>query len=98
MLCKSNSLKRLRIGKGQPLPIYFNLANGTDLKSIINTMNQELNTNIRLQELQNDVHLYIDSFDEGLEMEKRRESLIKDYFTELKNCRAKILVTCRTAI
>ena len=79
-----------------PLPIYFNLANGTDFKNIMNLMNIELNTNIRLQELKNEVHLYIDSFDEGIEMEKKRETLIKDYLTELKNCRAKILITCRS--
>ena len=82
--------------RGQPLPIYFNLANGIDLKTIINSMNAELGTNLKLSELKTEVHLYIDSFDEGLEIEKKRETLIKEYLTELKNSRTKIIITCRS--
>ena len=81
--------------KGRSLPLYFNLANGIDLKSAVNSMNSELGTNVKLQELPA-VHLYIDSFDEGLEIEKNRETLVKDYVTQLKNLSVKILITCRS--
>ena len=42
------------------------------------------------------VHLYIDSFDEGLEIEKKRETLVKGYIMFLKTTTVKVLITCRS--
>ena len=81
--------------KSQPLPVYFNLANGVDLKSVISSINLALGTNVKLQEL-HAVHLYIDSFDEGLEIEKKRETLVSDYISLLKTTTVKVLITCRS--
>ena len=89
----------------QPLPIYFNLANGIELATIINSMNRVLGTHITLQDLRKKgVCLYIDSFDEGLGLDSgRREILIKEYMKEVAHLsekdaapQVKFIVTCRT--
>ena len=89
----------------QPLPIYFNLANSIELKTIIDSMNQVLGTHITSQDLRKKgVHLYIDSFDEGLGLDNtRRETLIQEYAKELfpldeKTAanKVKFIVSCRT--
>ena len=89
----------------QPLPIYFNQANSIELKTIIDSMNQVLGTHITSQDLRKKgVHLYIDSFDEGLGLDNtRRETLIQEYAKELfpldeKTAANKIkfIVSCRT--
>ena len=90
---------------GKPLPVYFNLANGLELKMIIDSMNRVLGTHITFQDLRRKgVHLYIDSFDEGLGLDSsRRETLIKDYMKELSPLnekeaatKLKLLISCRT--
>ncbi|WP_342267925.1 pentapeptide repeat-containing protein [Candidatus Tisiphia endosymbiont of Empis tessellata] len=78
---------------GDPLPIYFNLASNIDLVKIIDSINNALGTNLKLNDLKN-AHLYIDSFDEGLGIATSREVLIKDYIKKLEN--PKILISCRT--
>ncbi|WP_341761068.1 pentapeptide repeat-containing protein [Candidatus Tisiphia endosymbiont of Thecophora atra] len=78
---------------GDPLPIYFNLASNIDLVKIIDSINNALGTNLKLNDLKN-AHLYIDSFDEGLGIAASREVLIKDYIKKLEN--PKILISCRT--
>ena len=89
----------------QPLPIYFNLANGIELKTVIDSMNQVLGTHITFQDLRKKgAHLYIDSFDEGLGLDDvRRETLIQEYVQEL--ClhdekatanKIKFIISCRT--
>ncbi|MGF1926028.1 MAG: hypothetical protein ACQUHE_17770, partial [Bacteroidia bacterium] len=78
---------------GRPLPIYFNLANGIEIDHILNTLNNELGTALRPENLDKS-HLYIDSFDEGFGIEHRRMELIKEYFQKLGS--SKILITCRT--
>ena len=83
-------------GKSKPVPIYFNLANGIDLKTIMNGINAELGTNLNIQTLENKIQLYIDSFDEGLGIEKTRETLIREYLTKMKQGQTKILITCRS--
>ena len=89
----------------QPLPIYFNLANGIELRTIIDSMNQILGTHITFQDLRKKgVHLYIDSFDEGLGLDGgRRETLIQEYMKELSpsnekdaTTRVKFIISCRT--
>ena len=90
---------------GQPLPVYFNLANGIELKMIIDSMNRVLGTHITFQDLRRKgVHLYIDSFDEGLGLDSsRRETLVKEYMKELfplnekeATTKLKLLISCRT--
>ncbi|MDR0329577.1 MAG: hypothetical protein LBH99_02805 [Rickettsia sp.] len=44
---------------GNPLPIYFNLASNIDLIKIIDSLNNELGTNLKLNDLKN-AHWYID--------------------------------------
>ncbi|WP_341761071.1 hypothetical protein [Candidatus Tisiphia endosymbiont of Thecophora atra] len=78
---------------GDPLPIYFNLASNIDLVEIIDSLNKELGTNLRIEDIKN-AHLYIDSFDEGLGIVTSRETLIKEYIRKLKN--PKILISCKT--
>ena len=89
----------------QPLSIYFNLANGIELKTIIDSMNQVLGTHITFQDLRKKgVHLYIDSFDEGLGLDSgRREILIQEYMKELcphdekaASDKVKFIISCRT--
>mgnify|MGYP000859612344 CR=1 FL=1 len=85
----------------QPLPIYFNMANGIELRTIIDSMNQVLGTHITFQDLRKKgVHLYIDSFDEGLGLDDgRRETLIQEYVKELAPTNAaqvKFIISCRT--
>ncbi len=82
---------------GEPLPIYFNLANGIDLQSILNSINTELGTNLKTSELKL-AHLYIDSFDEGIGIEDKQQTLIKGYLKEFVGGGKdiKIIVTCRT--
>ncbi|WP_375330738.1 NACHT and WD40 repeat domain-containing protein [Candidatus Tisiphia endosymbiont of Oplodontha viridula] len=78
---------------GNSLPIYFNLDSNIDLVKIIDSLNNALGTNLKLNDLKN-VHLYIDSFDEGLGIATSREVLIRDYIKKLEN--PKILISCRT--
>ena len=89
----------------QPLPIYFNLANGIELRTIIESMNQVLGTHITFQGLRKKgVHLYIDSFDEGLGLDSgRRETLIQEYMKVLSPHdekaaanKVKCVISCRT--
>ena len=85
---------------GDPLPIYFNLANGIELPDILAKLNQELKTDLSLEKnLKNHrVHLYVDSFDEGIGTEiERRETLLQGYIEQLGNNSAhKILISCRS--
>ena len=91
---------------GQPLPIYFNLANGIELETILNSMNRVLGTRVTFQDLQKKgAHLYIDSFDEGLGMESgRRETLIQEFMEKLlppnsevdATIEVKFIISCRT--
>ena len=52
---------------GDQLPMYFNLANNIDLNKILNTLNNELGTNLTIDNIKNQ-HYFIDSFDEGLKI------------------------------
>ena len=88
---------------GDPLPIYFNLANGIELPDILAKLNQELKTDLSLDNnLKNyRVHLYVDSFDEGIGTDethlKRRKTLLQGYIQQLGNNSAhKILISCRS--
>lgn len=90
---------------GQPLPIYFNLANGIELETIIQSMNRTLGTYITFQDLRKKgAHLYIDSFDEGLGLESGlRETLIKEFMKALAPLneeeavtKIKFIISCRT--
>ncbi|WP_342269666.1 WD40 domain-containing protein [Rickettsia endosymbiont of Orchestes rusci] len=78
---------------GNPLPIYFNFASNIDLVKVINSFNNELGTNLKLENIQN-AHLYIDSFDEGLGIATSRETLIRGYIKKLGE--PKILISCGT--
>ena len=79
---------------GDPLPIYFNLANNIDLLQILDSINNELGTNITIDNIKNQ-HFFIDSFDEGLGILENRETLIK-YYVSMLGSNTKILITCRT--
>ena len=79
---------------GKALPVYFNLAGGIDLDTVIRSLNTELGSNIQVDNQKN-YHLYIDSFDEGLGIEKERETLVQSYIDKL-NTNSKIIITCRT--
>ena len=85
---------------GDPLPIYFNLANGIELPDVLSKLNQELKTDLSLDKnLKNQrVHLYVDSFDEGIGTEiDRRTTLLHDYIKQLgNNSTHKILISCRS--
>ncbi len=63
---------------GKPLPIYFNLANNIDIDKIFDSINKELRTNIVPANIK-EPHLYIDSFDEGLGIEEKRDTLVNEY-------------------
>ncbi len=67
------------------------------MKTVINSINASLGTNLKLQDLKS-VHLYIDSFDEGLGLDtERRKTLIQYYIKEFtKGTSIKLIVTCRT--
>ena len=52
-----------------PLPIYFNLANGINIKNVLFSIDNELKTNIFNHVKDKKLNLYIDSFDEGLGIE-----------------------------
>lgn len=97
---------------GEPLPIYFNLANGTNLEEILLKLNQELGTDLTPTNLcKHKVHLYVDSFDEGIGEThvKERNCLIQKYFEILSHTsdiigetlenhdplRHKIIISCR---
>ena len=56
--------------------MYFNLANGIDIKKVILSMDSELKTNLYDNIKGQSLKLYIDSFDEGLGIESKREVLI----------------------
>jgi hypothetical protein len=79
--------------QGDPLPIYFNLASNIEIEAVIKNFNSTLGTNLKLGNLEG-AHLYIDSFDEGIDIELKRDSLIKGYLQQVS--KAKILVSCRT--
>ena len=80
---------------GDPLPIYFNLANGIQLEKIFQNLNNELRTNLTLGNLKGKgIQIFADSFDEGLGINSHKETLIKEYFEQLLN--PKIIVSCRT--
>ena len=85
---------------GDPLPIYFNLANGTDLSDVLLKMNQELKTDLSLQRSLKgqSVHLYIDSFDEGVGTRlELRNTLLQSYIEQLSSIDTyKILISCRS--
>ena len=85
---------------GEPLPIYFNLANGIELQDILSKLNHELKTDLSLNKsLKNErVHLYIDSFDEGIGSRlEMRDKLLQSYIEQLgSNPFNKMLVSCRS--
>ena len=52
-----------------PVPLYFNMANGSDLKFVISQLNSILKVELKIlggNLSKHKVHLYIDSFDEGI--------------------------------
>jgi len=78
---------------GEALPIYFNLASNIDFKKFFESLNNELGTNLKFDNIK-ESHLYIDSFDEGVGIESRRNTLVKNYIQELG--KPKIFISCRT--
>ena len=54
----------------------------------------ELKTNLYSNLENKSVHLYIDSFDEGLGIEEKKDCLLEEYKEILEN--AKMLITCRS--
>jgi predicted AAA+ superfamily ATPase len=52
----------------KPLPIFFNLANNTSLPKILQTLDEELTTNLQKNIKGKHLILFIDSFDEGVDM------------------------------
>ena len=58
-------------------------------------LNYKLKTYLLPETLKdNNITLFVDSFDEGLDIENNKENLIKNYVNLLGN--PKILVSCRT--
>ena len=60
---------------GMPLPIFFNLANTTDMTKIFLSIDAELKTNL-YGNIKGRINLYIDGFNEGLGIELNKEKLI----------------------
>ncbi len=58
-----------------PLPIFFNLANTTDMTKIFLSIDAELKTNL-YGNIKGRLNLYIDGFNEGLGIELNKEKLI----------------------
>jgi orotate phosphoribosyltransferase len=58
--------------EGRPLPIFFNLANNTSLPKILQSMDDELITNLQKNIKGKQIILFIDSFDEGVDMHNCR--------------------------
>jgi hypothetical protein len=56
----------------KPLPIFFNLANNTSLTKILQALDDELITNLQKNIKGKPLILFIDSFDEGVDMERCR--------------------------
>jgi hypothetical protein len=83
----------------KPLPLYFNLANGTNLREVVNSLQAELKVNLNdylfEKSLEKKVIFFIDSFDEGLYAVEERKNLIKTYTEELGKGNFKYLVTSR---
>jgi hypothetical protein len=80
--------------QGSPIPIYFNLATAVPFhpKNILPELNKGIETNIT--PFLATVHLYIDSYDEGM-TEGTKDKIIQCYYSELgSNLPYKILITC----
>jgi hypothetical protein len=81
-----------------PLPIYFNLANTGDqqsLSDILLEMDRVLSTNIK-PNLQTAVHLFIDSYDEGVRGD--RINLVQRFLSDPclpQDLPHKVIITCR---
>ncbi len=58
------------------MPIYFNLANGIDIDKVLISLDMELKTNLCGHIHNKNLNLYIDSFDEGLGIEDKRDTLL----------------------
>ena len=62
---------------------------------MLSSLNTELKTNLDIKDLKDKkVHLFVDSFDEGLGIKEQRDTLVKKYFEKLGN--PKILISCRS--
>lgn len=85
--------------EGKPLPIYFNLANNTALPKILQALDDELITNLTNNVKGKPLILFIDSFDQGVDMHKCRATLMNEYFSQLSNQaknNVKIIISCRS--
>ncbi len=83
-----------------PLPVYFNLADNIDLDKIMISLDQKLHTNIKNNIVGRNLCLYVDSFDEGLGIADKQETLIKNYISKLSgetDKNVKILINCRSS-
>ena len=49
-----------------PLPVYFNLADETNLDKVFDSLNRDLKININIKEENQDFLLFVDSYDEGI--------------------------------
>jgi serine/threonine protein kinase len=91
---------------GSALPIYFNMANNINMKDVLRTLDNELNTGIMDNMKDKAVLLFADSFDEGLypengDPEREKDKVIKSYinhplFGGMQGKNVRLAVSCRT--